>query len=270
MRFAVRCAMLTVVLLLCSAHIGSPDAWYEGPAGPYQVLVHVQAPPVVPGIAIVNIRPTGPGITQVTAFVDKEDATGGAPPPDNAPPVADQPGWYRTPLWVMSPGSNSVTVAVHGANGVGKVVVPLVAVPSRRLGFDTPLAALLITLAVFLATGMFSIIAAAVRESVLPPGVEPDQSRLRRARFAKMRFAVVLALIVTGTTAWWRAEDAAFQRSIFRPLDAKALLDGPQLRFVITDASWLHRNDPRRGRPGGVGRTGLLVDHGKLMHMFVI
>jgi hypothetical protein len=140
MRLAARSLILFSAVLLCSAHVGSPDAWYEGPAGPYHVLVHVQAPPVVPGIAIVNIRPQGQGIARVTAFVDKNDATGGSPPPDEAKPVSDQPGWYRTPLWVMSAGSNSVTVAVHGSRGVGKVVVPLVAVPSRRLGFDKGLA----------------------------------------------------------------------------------------------------------------------------------
>jgi hypothetical protein len=270
MKFSLRALLLCVAVLLCSAHVGSPDAWYEGPAGPYHVLVHVQAPPVVPGIAIVNIRPDGPGITQVTAFVDTYDATGGAPPPDVAKPVADQPGWYRTPLWVMSAGSNSVTVNVQGARGAGKVVVPLVAVPSRRLGFDKGLAFLLIPLAAFLATGMFSIIGAAVRESVLPPGAEPDENRRRRARRAKLRFAGLLVVIVLGTAAWWRAEDAVFQRSIFRPLQVTALVDNALLTLTITDSMWARRNDPVSLSSRRARRNGLVADHGKLMHMFVI
>ncbi len=271
MRFLLRAALLALVLLICSAHVGSPDAWYEGPAGPYNVLVHVQAPHVVPGIAIVSIKPAGPGITKVTAFVDHSDATGGSPPPDVAPPVSDQPGWYRTPLWVMSAGSNSVTVALYGARGIGKVVVPLVAVPTRRLGFDKGLALILIPLAVFLAIGMFSIIAAAVRESVLPPGLEPDAERRRRARNAKLRFAGVLVIVVLGTGAWWRAEDRNFRRSIFQPLAVAAEVNGTTLTLAITDSIWARRNHPdfvRRRGPGG--RNGLVEDHGKLMHMFVI
>ena len=271
MRFTFRFALVALALVLCSAHVGSPDAWYEGPAGPYHVLVHVQAPPVVPGIAVVNIHPAGSGITRVTAFVDKNDATGGSPPPDVAPPVADQPGWYRTPLWVMSPGSNSVTVAVHGARGVGKVVVPLVAVPTRRLGFDKRLALILIPLAIFLAFGMSSIIGAAVRESVLPPGVAPDANRRRRARNARLRFAGVLVLIVLGTSAWWRAEDRSFRESIFKPLAVETKANGAAFTLTITDSLWAHRHDPawQRARVS-TGRAGLIEDHGKLMHMFVI
>ncbi|MGH7463428.1 MAG: hypothetical protein ACREMA_20660, partial [Longimicrobiales bacterium] len=96
----VRLGALVALIIVCSAHIGSPDAWYEGPAGPYRILVHVQAPHVVPGIAIVNVKVATEGVQRVTAFVNRFDATGGAPPPDVAIPVRDNPGWHRTELWV--------------------------------------------------------------------------------------------------------------------------------------------------------------------------
>ena len=92
------------IAIVASAHIGSPDVWFDGMAGPYHVLVHVQTPAVVPGIAVINIKTTDPGVTTVTAFVNKFDATGGTPPPDVAAPVPDSPSWRRTRLWVMSPG----------------------------------------------------------------------------------------------------------------------------------------------------------------------
>src|SRR6185503_4797813 len=57
-----RSAFVAAVVLVTSAHIGSPDAWYDGPAGPYHVLVHVVAPPVVPGIAVVNVRADDAGV----------------------------------------------------------------------------------------------------------------------------------------------------------------------------------------------------------------
>ena len=163
-----RALMLATITLICSAHIGSPDAWFDGAAGPYHVLVHVKAPSVVPGIAVISIKPQE-AVDTVTAFVNKFDAVAGAPPPDIARAVANEPGWYRTDLWVMDPGSNSVTVSLHGAKGEGTVVVPLVAVAGRRLEFNGILTVVLGVAAMVLVAGMLTLVGAAVRESVLPP-----------------------------------------------------------------------------------------------------
>ena len=95
----VRSLVLACVVLVCAAHINSPDAWFDGPAGQYHVLVHVKPPAVVPGIAVISIKPDEK-VDTVTAFVNKFDAVAGGPPPDVAKPVATEPGWYRTQLWV--------------------------------------------------------------------------------------------------------------------------------------------------------------------------
>src|SRR5262245_10070007 len=39
-----RAALLAGVMLVVSAHIGSPDTYFEGPAGPYRVRVIVRSP----------------------------------------------------------------------------------------------------------------------------------------------------------------------------------------------------------------------------------
>ena len=270
-RTAGSIALLAGVVLVSAAHIGSPDAWFDGAAGPYQVLVHVQAPTVVPGIAIVNVKATEPGIERVTAFVNRYDATGGTPPPDVAAPVAESPGWYRTRLWVMTPGSNSVTVAVTGAKGTGSVVVPLTAVAGKRLTFNLPLASLLVVVAILLALGLVTLAGAAVREGVLPPGDDADPARRRRARFAMARVVVVIAIAVVGTTAWWRAEDRAFERRLFRPMSIVARPDSARLVLTITDSIWTNRNDVRWLRERRLTpRTEIIEDHGKLVHLFVV
>ena len=274
-RWLRRAVALACLVVVCSAHIGSPDAWYEGPAGPYRVLVHIETPAVVPGIAVVNVRPEGATVERVTAFVNKFDATGGAPPPDVATPAPDSPGWYRTRLWVMSAGSNSVTVTIHGARGMGSAVVPLVAVAGRRLSFNRPLASVLIAAGVVLALGLFTIVGAAVRESVLPPGEEPDARRRRRARFAMGRAIVVFILAMTGSAAWWRAEDATFRRGLFRPLQVAARVDAsrrrPELVLSIEDSAWVRRERLAWLRARGEEQfVELVEDHGKLMHLFVV
>ena len=266
---------IAVVLGVSAAHVGSPDAWYEGPAGPYHVLVHIEAPGVIPGVAIVNVRVTGGGVERVTAVGNKFDATGGAPPPEIAKPVDERPGWYRTTLWIMTSGSNSITVGVSGAAGTGSVVVPLVAVPTRRLEFDRRLGLGLGTLGVVLFAGMLTIVGAAVREGVLPPGVEPDRRRRRLAWVARSAAALVIALLLFGGWRWWGADDAAFVRSMFRPMASAASVvegtEGRSLVMAIRDSSWIMRNDPTWLRTHGAPRrTPLIADHGKLMHLFLI
>lgn len=47
--------LLLYICLQSQAHIGSPDIVYQGNAGPYPLLITIQPPDVVPGIAKVLI-----------------------------------------------------------------------------------------------------------------------------------------------------------------------------------------------------------------------
>ena len=50
-RFLVIFLILAVAGLSASAHVGSPDVFLEGNAGPYKLFVTVRVPQVIPGIA---------------------------------------------------------------------------------------------------------------------------------------------------------------------------------------------------------------------------
>jgi hypothetical protein len=262
------------LVVLSAAHVGSPDAWFEGPAGPYAVLVHIEAPSVIPGIAVVNVRVSADGIERVTAMGNRFDATGGAPPPEIAKPVEGQPGWYRTSLWVMTAGSNSVTVGVVGSRGTGSVVVPLVAVPIRRLAFNRGLGIVLGGLGLFLAAGLLTIIGAAVREGVLPPGEEPDRQRRQLAWRARAAAALVLGLLLFGGWRWWGAEDGVFVRSMFKPFASQASVvsdtTGRSLVLDISELAWVNRRNDTYLRLRLARHTPLIPDHGKLMHLFLV
>src|SRR5262245_7984169 len=41
---------------ICLAHIGSPNVFFEGNAGPYPVRVVIRPPGVVPGLAEISVR----------------------------------------------------------------------------------------------------------------------------------------------------------------------------------------------------------------------
>src|SRR5687768_6743446 len=94
MRALIRTAGITCLYLLASAHVGSPDTWFEGSAGPYRLTVQIEPAGVVPGVANVYVRAVGDPPERVTVQANKFDATGGAPPPEPASPVEGDPGLF--------------------------------------------------------------------------------------------------------------------------------------------------------------------------------
>lgn len=270
-----RVAAIAAVVVVCSAHVGSPDAWFEGNAGPYHVVVQIATPGVVPGVANVFTRVEGPGVEQVTVQANRFDALAAAPPPEIAEPVDGDPGLYAAPLWIMSGGSNSVTVNVRGSLGAGKAIVPVVVVANRRLALDPKLGAALAAVGIFLFAGLITIIGASVRESVLPPGETPDARRKWKARTAMAAATAIVALALFGGSRWWGLEDSRFNRSIYKPIGASAaVLSNPAgeiLNLSISDSTWRMRNDSAWLRKHSANRwTPLLPDHGKLIHVFMI
>lgn len=268
---AISFALFTV--LVVSGHVGSPDTWFSGDAGPYRVLVHVRSPGVIPGIADVTVQVEGGPVDEVLAHVNRFDATTAPPPPDRAKPVKGSPASYKVSLWVMTGGSNSVTVRVRGPRGEGSVVVPATIVAFRRLEFSRPLAVGLAVVGLFLFAGAVTIVGAAVRDSTLPPGEEPDARARRKGRMAMAGTAVVLGLLLLGGSRWWDAEDRLAREAMFKPLQARAQVVNPAtLRFVITDSLW-RAPEQASAATGGRRRTRfspLVPDHGKLMHLFIV
>lgn len=254
------------VLLVASAHVGSPDTFYEGAAGPYRVRVIVRPPGVVPGRADITVRLlSGSAVRSVLVLPLRGGRpTAQDPPPDSAQRVPGSSDLYNAQLWLMDVGAYSIRVDVAGAAGSGTVLVPVNSIATRRLGFDTPLAIALLGLGAFLFLGAITIVGAAVRESVLAPGVEPDAARRRRSWWIRLLTVPVLALALFAGKKWWDADDAAHLASLYRPMQVKttitpAATSGRVLTIAIVDSEWLGRRF-----------VPLIPDHGKLMHLFLV
>ena len=275
MKVVARVAAIAAVVVVCSAHVGSPDAWFEGNAGPYHVIVQVATPGVVPGVANVFTRVEGAGVEEVSVQATGFDALATPPPPEIAEPVDGDPGLYAASLWIMSGGSNSVTVHVRGSLGAGKAIVPVVVVADRRLGLGAKLGVPLAVVGVFLFVGLITIVGASVRESVLPPGEMPDEKRKWKARTAMAAATAIVALALFGGSRWWNLEDSRFNRSIYKAISATAAIvsnpEGEILDLRISDSTWRMRNDSAWLRKHSANRwTPLIPDHGKLVHVFMI
>ena len=255
-------------------HVGSPNVFFEGAAGPYPVDIVVRPPAVIPGEAEIAVRvraplparpPSSPSRSlRVTAQPVQWDAgPEGAPPADVAQPVRGQPGLFTARLWLMTANSYDIRVAVSGPAGRGTVAVPVSTTASRRLEMRNGMAVTLLALAALLFAGLLSLVGAGVRESVLSPGDLPRARDRRRARVAMAATAAVLAVLLAAGRTWWDRIDAAYRQRLFKPYHVVTRLqpDGPQrvLRLIVTDPRW-----------GGPDWTPLVPDHGKLVHLFLI
>jgi len=247
------------------AHVGSPDTWFEGMAGRYPIRVVVRAPGVVPGLAEISVRVLAGHPSRVTAQPFAWNAgEHGAPPPDVAKPVPGDPQLYSVSLWFMVTTSYGVHVSVSGDEGTGMAIVPVQAVPTRRLPLQGPLRTVLIALGLFLCAGFLTLVGAALREGSLPPGAEATRADRHRARIGVLVAGLVLFAALAGGYRWWGNVDRAFASEMFQPFHVRTQVgERAGARLLLS----LAIDDPRwRGRRW----SPLIPDHGKLMHLFLV
>jgi hypothetical protein len=253
-----------VLYVLLSAHVGSPNIFFDGHAGPYPVRVIVRPPGVIPGLAEITVRVAEPDVRRVAVRPVRWNlGLEGAPRPDEARPVPGDRELWSAELWFMDFGSYSVHVEIEGARGAGTVIVPVPAVATQQKAMEPWFGAMLAGIGLFLVVGLLTLVGSAVREASLPPGEHPDRKQVRRSWIARAIALPVVALLLFGGMRWWQAEDAAYRANLFAPLEieTRATLeaDGPVLTLAITDSTWT-----------GGRWSPLIPDHGKLMHMFLI
>ena len=258
-------ALVAVLCITSAAHIGSPNTFFAGKAGPYDVQVSVRVPGVVPGLAQITVRVETPGVKRVAVSAAPWNlGSKGAPSPDDAKPVSGDPTLYAADLWLMTGGSYGVDVIVEGAAGTGRTRIPVASIATRRLALPTGIGGVLALLGILLFLGVVTAVGAAAREAVLPPGVEPDRKHTRRGRIAMATGGALMALLLFGGSRWWSAVDTAYARGLYRPMhitpSVRTVGADRILRIAIDDSTWLGRRQ----------WTPLIPDHGKLMHLFLV
>jgi hypothetical protein len=257
-------ALLLGLLLpaLSRAHVGSPNVFFDGDAGPYPVRVIVRPPEVIPGLAEVTVRVKQGTAQRVTLQpMDWRSGAKGAPPADVASPVPGSRDLWSAQLLLMLPTSYSVEVRVAGDAGEGRVLVPVAALPSRVLGMPPGTGWLLAGLGLFLFFGAVTLVGSAVRESTLAPEETPDARRLTRARIVAGLAGVLLALTLFGGKRWWDSVDARARAGIYKPFHLETTTRAEGGRAVLHLAI---------SAPDIRDWSALMPDHGKLMHAFLI
>lgn len=260
----------TLFLLLLSlplhAHVGSPDVFYEGDAGPYHVYVTIRVPQVIPGVAEIEVRSASTDVQAVRIVPMRLSGPG-----SNLPPIADlaqrakhDPQFFTGSLWLMEFGALQVRIEVDGDKGKANLSVPVPAFARQSLPMDNFLKGLLGFLMLFLALGMVLIAGAVVRESSVLPGEKPLPARMRWSKVVMVITGVVVLAVLWLGRSWWGAEATQYQRGInyYKPPLAETSLEGGHL--IIS----AHGQDKQWSED--VKMAEVIPDHGHLMHLFLI
>jgi hypothetical protein len=265
-----RIAWLILAILIAlplAAHVGSPDVFFQGDAGPYHLVVSIRTPQMIPGIAEIQIRSATPGLRQVKVVPLYIVGEGSKypPPPDVLLPSKDDPQFFSGKLWLMASGSWQVRIEADGDAGSGTMAVPVPAAARNTMPMQRGLGALLAGLMVLLVAGIVSIIGAARREGQLEPGRQAGPAQKRAARIVMAGAFLVVAAVLAGGAFWWNSAAAKLSdRMIYKaPELFVSLVPGDQMILRIGDSKWHTR------RPETVA-TPLMPDHGHLMHLFLI
>jgi hypothetical protein len=260
--------LLVPILLLYSgsllAHVGSPDVYYEGTAGPYLLVITVRPPIVIPGVAEIEILCRSTDVNQVKITPLRLSGPGAqfAPTPDLAQRSKDSPQFFTGSVWLMEQGSWQVRVQVDGGRGKGELPVPVPVVAQQALPMQKALGALLLALTLLLAVGAVSIVGASVREGQLEPGATATPAHLRRARSISGFCAVfVFGVLLLGKT-WWDSIARRYQEGLYQLPRLSVSREQDSLVLRLPGSSlW---------RGLRLSDNALIPDHGHLMHLFLI
>ena len=253
--------------LLCAsfahAHVGNPDIYAEGQAGPYKLFVVVRPPLVIPGVADVEVRSETPGVQDIaiTPIPLTGEASKHPPVPEAMKQSADDAAFFTGHLWIMATGSWQIRLAVNGATGNGVVSIPVPATAMGTLKMNIGLGVLLAGLGAFLFVSMIGIVGAAASQAKLAPGAPIPQANHRSGYIAMaICFALMVGAVILGR-AWWKAEALSYSQNIYKPLQMAATLHpGNILDLKLHDPGWLSQRK----------LDDFIQDHDHLMHLYVI
>jgi hypothetical protein len=265
----MRRALVLIICLLAltaQAHIGSPDVFFDGMAGPYPVRVTVRMPNVVPGRAEISARVQTADAVEVSFLpIYSYTPVTNAPPADIGLLVRGETNLYAGELWLMEFGAYSVEVRVKGDLGEGTAEIPVTSVALRQLPMPSVLGKILLLLCVVLVVGGIGIAAAAGREAALPPGASTGRRERWKGFLAAATATIIFALGLFGGKHWWAAEENGFRwhlhEGAWPDLAVNVRTTGSdRVLNLEVGKEFFKRNR----------RNSLIPDHGKLMHLFLV
>jgi hypothetical protein len=248
------------------AHIGSPDIFFDGTAGSYPVRVTVRMPSVVPGRAEISARVQTADPVEVSFLpVYSSTPITNSPPADIGQLIRGETNLYYGELWLMRFGAYSVEVHIKGPQGEGTVEIPVTSVAIRQLPMPSVLGKILLVLCAVLVLGGIGIATAAGREAALPAGETAGQWARWKGFAAAAITTIIFALALFYGRRWWGVEEDAFRYHL-----REGAWPDLATSVRVEDADRVLRLDVGKEFFKHNNKAGLIPDHGKLMHLFLV
>ena len=269
-----RLLLLALLTMAAQAHIGNPDIYFEGNAGPYRLFVAVRPPVVIPGVAEIEVRSRSADVRELRVVPLPLSGAGlkFAPVPDKLSVSPRDPQFFTGSVWLMAHGSWQVRITADGKQGPGTLAVPLPSIAHAVKKMDLGLGAVLGMLGLFLVIGVIAMARSGIREARLEPGVEASANDKRRAAIGTVVAAVIVAAVVWGGSSWWNSEAATFDARVYKLLMMDAVLSNGVLDLKMKEPGWMSAP-----RPGSITRIlfvrkidDLVPDHNHLMHLYAL
>ncbi len=271
LRFVTPLLCLTA---LAQAHVGSPDIFLQGKAGPYPLFVTVRPPLTIPGVAEIEVRCETPGVRGIKAVPLAINGAGSkfAPIPDLLKVAPRDPQFFTGALWLMTSGSWQARLTVDGAQGNGTLAIPVPAFARASRKMQWGLGITLSIIGIFLVSGLVAIIGAASSEAKLDPGQAPSTADLQRGRKATVFGSVIVVALVIGGNYWWNYEADDYNQRIYKPLQMSASLNGSDLSLHMSEPGWMQARTLQQiaFRVFVRKMDDLVPDHGHIMHLYAI
>jgi hypothetical protein len=257
------CLLVLISALPVSAHVGSPDVYAQGEAGPYKLFVVIRPPLVIPGVAEIEVRSSTPGIDKITItpMLLTGDASKHPPVPDAMTKPSNDAQFFTGHLWIMAIGSWQVRFVASGSQGLGVLSIPVPATATGTRKMQHGMGLMLAILGVILVLGMVGIVGAAARDAQLPPGKKAAPANRRRAYVAMTVALVILVVGVILGNQWWKADATDYAGYIYKPLQMNATIQPDNvLDLKMTDPGWVHARK----------LDDFVPDHNHIMHLYAI
>src|SRR5277367_3325848 len=264
---AVLLAMPLALPPMLQAHVGSPDVFYEGMAGPYKIFVTIRTPQMIPGVAQIEVRSLDGAVSEIAIAPLRVIGEGSqnAPPADRMVASKDDSQFFTGKLWLMESGSWQVRMNINGAHGAAQMAVPVAAFAQRTLRMQKQTGLLLLGLMTFLVLSLISIFGAAARESQTEPGDPPTPGRKRRAVMVMAATSLALvAMLFLGNLWWDSVAEANTSGKLYKaPPFSASLAPDDRLLLHMGESPWHQRRAQMQ-------LVKLIPDHGHWMHLFLV
>jgi len=246
---------------LAQGHVGSPDVFFQGKAGPYSLLVAIRPPDVIPGVARIEVRVLGGEVSKLELTPTPMTGEGAKHPPvaDLAERSVSDPRYFEGALWLMRYGSWEVRIHATGAAGEGELRVPVPALALKTQPMQEGMTYFLIGMMIFLTVGMVAIVGASMREAKTEPGTQV-RGWSRRTLFGMGVTAAIMFGLLWFGKSWWADDARSYTRNLYKPLTLESRPDQGHLEVQLKDPGWMEMRK----------LDDLIPDHGHLMHLFLI